>query len=130
MRSWNRYLAIGALLATGFGAGAAGAWWFHAQVQSGTSLVYLDEGQNAIKDREYVQAIASLNRAVYADPKSWLACMALANAYDLNKNNDLAIRQYRDCLVMSEVAHMDVEQRTIKKKIADLTKETDGQPSP
>lgn len=118
MMKWLSYIVIGAV---GIAVGTLLGVWFAKGSLSGQSLVYVDQGVRFSEAKDLPRAVAALNKAVVLDEKSFLARLALAEAYDKNGARELAIEEYQAALKLSENdGRFRNEPERIKRKIAEL----------
>jgi tetratricopeptide (TPR) repeat protein len=115
---WLSYVLTGA---AGIAIGALLAVWFWKSALSGQSLVYIDQGVRFSEAKDLPRAVAAFNKAVVLDEKSFLARLALAEAYDKSGARELAIEEYHVALKLSEHdGRFPNEPERIKRKIGEL----------
>jgi Tfp pilus assembly protein PilF len=107
-------LVIGLIL------GASAAYWSIQHTSAGLSNFYLASGHASFDRGDNVDAIAKFNRAVALDPKSWLACVALAKAYRVGRIGDLAKAQYVECMSLSDADQRHQEVESLKREMAQV----------
>lgn len=118
MMKWLSYVLTGAV---GIAIGAFVGVWFAKGSLSGQSLVYVDQGVRFSEAKDLPRAVAAFNKAIVLDEKSFLARLALAEAYDKSGARELAIEEYQAALKLSEQdGRFQNEPERIKRKIAEL----------
>lgn len=90
----KKYAFIFLFFLVGITLGVVGGFKISKISLEGVSTGYIGMGQQNLKEKDYMRAIAYFNKAIALDQNSFMAHIALADAYYSINNFDLALEEY------------------------------------